>query len=103
MATMEQLDIPDALEREIAERLADGEDAVTRIVTMQWFTYEKDGEDLVVGHEMQLAIEQLAGAVLIEYTPSKYPLMVGLGFPRAARAGVRERLALLPSLRASSH
>src|SRR5205814_5721893 len=76
---IDQLAFDRALEREIAERLANGEDVVTRIVTMRWFTFELEGEDLVVGDEMQRAIEQLAGAPLIEYTPPRYPMDRALG------------------------
>ena len=85
-----------ALEREIADRLAAGEDVVTRLITMRWFTFYLEGEDLVVGDEMQRFIEQVAGAPLIEYTPAEYPMMVALGFDPKVRSSVRERLAQLP-------
>jgi hypothetical protein len=93
---MDQLAFDRALEREIADRLAAGEDAVTRLITMQWFTFDLEGEDLVVGEDMQRAIEEMAGAPLIEYTPCQYPMMVGLGFDPKVRSVVRERLAQLP-------
>ena len=50
----------------------------------------------MVGDEMQRAIEQLAGATLIEYTPAEYPMMVALGFDPKVRSEVRERLAQQP-------
>ena len=93
---MDQLAFDRALEREIADRLAAGEDVVTRLITMQWFTFYLEGEELVVGEEMQRSIEQMSGAPLIEYTPVKYPMMAALGFDPKVRASVRERLAQLP-------
>ena len=93
---MDQLAFDRALEREIADRLVTGEDVVTRLITMQWFTFYLEGEELIVGDEMQRAIEQMSGARLIEYTPAMYPMMVGLGFDPKVRSAVRERLAQLP-------
>lgn len=93
---MDQLAFDRALEREIADRLAVGEDVVTRLITMQWFTFYLEGEELVVGEEMQRSIEQMSGAPLIEYTPAKYPMMAALGFDPKVRPSVRERLARLP-------
>jgi len=93
---MDQLAFDRALEREIADRLAAGEDVVTRLITMRWFTFELEGEDLVVGDEMQRAIEQMAGAALIEYAPAEYPMMIALGFDPSVRSAVCERLAQLP-------
>lgn len=93
---MDQLEFDRALQREVADRLAAGEDAVTRLITMRWFTFELEGEDLVLGDEMQRAIEQMAGAPLIEYTPARYPMMVALGFDPKVRSAVCERLARLP-------
>ena len=93
---MDQLALDRALERELADRLAAGEDVVARLITMRWFTFDLEGEDLVVGDEMQRAIEQTAGATLIEYTPAQYPMMVALGFDPKVRSAVRERLARLP-------
>lgn len=93
---MSQTEFDHALEREIADRLAAGEHAVTRLVTMQWFTFCLEGDELVVGDEMRRAIEELAGAPLVEYTPAPYPMMVGLRFAPKLRSRVRERLAKLP-------
>jgi hypothetical protein len=83
----------DELEREILLHLAAGEDVVSRILTMRWFTYESDGESFVVGPEMQQRFEQLTGAKLIEYTPAAYPLERALGFHKANLARVREMLS----------
>ena len=93
---MDQLAFDRALEREIADRLATGEDVVTRLITMRWFTFYLEGEDIVVGDEMQRSIEQMAGAQLIEYTPVEYPMTVALGFDPKVRSAVRERLAQQP-------
>jgi len=93
---MNQLEFDRALEREIAKRLAAGEHAVTRLVTMQWFTFYLEGDELVVSDEMRRAIEEVAGAPLVEYTPAPYHTMVGLRFAPKSRPAVRERLAKLP-------
>lgn len=83
----------DDLEREILLRLAQGEDVVSRVVTMTWFTYELDGESLLVGPEMQQRFESLAGVKLVEYTPAAYPMERALGFLPEDRPRVTAALA----------
>jgi len=80
------------LEAEIVGRLARGEHVVKRIVTMRWFTYEIDGEDVVVTDQKRAVIEQMAGAPLIEYTPAQYPLERGLGFDGRLLPEIQQRL-----------
>lgn len=89
----------DALEWEILSRLAAGGHVVSRLNTMRWFTYEHDGESFVVGPEMQLRLEQLAGAKLVEYTPAEFPMERALGFPPADMAQVRKALAAAAGMR----
>lgn len=83
---------PDPLAAEIAARLAQGEHVVTRLVTMRWFTYAVDGEEVLVTDQMRATIEGMAGAPLVEYTPPQYQGMRALGFEPAVQPAVRERL-----------
>lgn len=57
----------------LAMAIARGEDPVRRIVTMRWFSYEVEGEDIVVMPELQALIEKIGGSKLIEVTPEAYP------------------------------
>ena len=83
----------DDLEQEILLRLAAGEAVVSRLVTMRWFTYEADGESIVVGPEMQKRFEAVAGAKLIEFTPADYPADRARGFRAADLPQVRQALS----------
>ena len=79
---------------EVFTRLAHGVEVVTRLRTSQWFTYGVDGEDILVGPEVQAAIEQAAGARLVEFKRRKYPGEFALGFRKADRAQVLGLLAM---------
>lgn len=83
----------DDLELEILSRLAAGEEPVTRLCTMRWFTYEVDGEPVVVGPEMQRRLEEAAGTQLVEYTREQYPGELALGFRPSDLGAVQRRLA----------
>lgn len=58
---------------DLAMAIARGEDPIRRIVTMRWFTYAIEGEDVVLGDELKAQIEALGGSSLVEVTPQAYP------------------------------
>jgi hypothetical protein len=49
---------------DLARAIARGEDPVRRIITMRWFTYDVEGEDVVVTDELK--------ANLVEVKPEGY-------------------------------
>lgn len=67
----QEVDYDEALD--LARAIARGEDPVRRIVTMRWFTYEVEGEGVVVMDELKAKIEELGGSKLVEVTPEAYP------------------------------
>lgn len=77
---------------EITQRLAAGEEVATRIVTMQWFTYDLDGHRIVITPELQRQIESAAGVALVETRRKDYPGEMNLGFPPKELQNVRARL-----------
>lgn len=77
---------------DITARLAGGEDVVSRIVTMKYFTYKIEGEEVIFMDEMRAEVETLAGAPLVEATSEAYPMERVLRFAPEDRAGVLARL-----------
>jgi hypothetical protein len=57
---------------DLARAIARGEDPVRRIITMRWFTYDVEGEDVVVTDELKAKIEALGGSNLVEVKPEGY-------------------------------
>jgi len=78
--------------KDIAQRIAGGEDVVSRIVTMKYFQYFIEGEEVIFMEDMRAEVERLAGATLEEVTPSQYPGDRVLRFRRDQRAAVLQRL-----------
>ena len=78
--------------RDIALRIASGEDVVSRIVTMKYFQYSLEGEDVIFMEEMRAEVERLAGAKLEEMTPAEYPADRVLRFASTEQKAVLERL-----------
>jgi hypothetical protein len=79
--------------KDIALRIAGGEDVVSRIVTMKYFTYSIEGEDVIFMDEMRAEVERLAGSTLEEVTPAQFPGDRVLRFARPKLAEVLARLS----------
>lgn len=78
--------------KDIAQRIAGGEDVVSRIVTMKYFQYLIEGEEVIFMEDMRAEVERLAGAQLEEVTPSQYPGDRVLRFRPDEQAAVVKRL-----------
>ena len=78
--------------KDIAARIAGGEDVVSRIVTMDYFGYNIEGEEVIFTDELRAEVERVAGAKLVESAPVEFPMDRVLQFAESERAGVQERL-----------
>ena len=57
----------------LALAIARGEDPIRRIVTMRWFSYDIEGDDVVLDEGLKAKIEEIGGSRLVEVTPEEYP------------------------------
>jgi hypothetical protein len=78
--------------KQIAQRIAAGEDVVSRLVTMQWFTYWLDGEEVLFTDELRTEVERVAGARLEEVRPERFPNDRVLRFHAGGLEGIQARL-----------
>lgn len=81
-----------AEEHDLAWSIVNGEDPVRRLVTMKYFTYAIDGEDVIFDDKMRARIELACGSALHEVVPEGFEADRVLRFDGDEEA-IRSRLA----------